>query len=50
MMIRRWGGGGRAFCSGGSEKVRGNAGYAGSDGVPRLDVLPRKGLQVLKRW
>lgn len=28
-----------AFCSGGDQKVRGNAGYVGKDGVPRLNVL-----------
>lgn len=28
-----------AFCSGGDQKVRGEAGYIGSDGVPRLNVL-----------
>ena len=28
-----------AFCSGGDQKVRGDAGYVGSDGVPRLNVL-----------
>lgn len=28
-----------AFCSGGDQKVRGSAGYVGSDGVPRLNVL-----------
>ena len=28
-----------AFCSGGDQKVRGNAGYIGSDGVPRLNIL-----------
>jgi len=28
-----------AFCSGGDQKVRGHAGYIGSDGVPRLNVL-----------
>ncbi len=28
-----------SFCSGGDQKVRGNAGYVGSDGVPRLNVL-----------
>lgn len=28
-----------AFCSGGDQKVRGNGGYVGSDGVPRLNVL-----------
>ena len=28
-----------AFCSGGDQRVRGHAGYLGSDGVPRLNVL-----------
>jgi naphthoate synthase len=28
-----------AFCSGGDQRVRGNGGYVGSDGVPRLNVL-----------
>ena len=28
-----------AFCSGGDQKIRGNAGYIGNDGVPRLNVL-----------
>jgi naphthoate synthase len=28
-----------AFCSGGDQKVRGEAGYIGKDGVPRLNVL-----------
>jgi naphthoate synthase len=28
-----------AFCSGGDQRVRGNAGYVGGDGVPRLNVL-----------
>lgn len=28
-----------AFCSGGDQKVRGSAGYIGSDGVPRLNIL-----------
>lgn len=28
-----------AFCSGGDQKVRGNEGYVGKDGVPRLNVL-----------
>lgn len=28
-----------AFCSGGDQKVRGNAGYVGNDGVPRLNIL-----------
>lgn len=31
--------GSEAFCSGGDQKVRGHAGYVGSDGVPRLNVL-----------
>ncbi|MBX7231304.1 MAG: 1,4-dihydroxy-2-naphthoyl-CoA synthase [Bdellovibrionales bacterium] len=31
--------GGEAFCSGGDQKVRGSAGYVGSDGVPRLNIL-----------
>ena len=33
------GAGDLAFCSGGDHKVRGHAGYIGSDGVPRLNVL-----------
>ncbi|MCM2323029.1 MAG: 1,4-dihydroxy-2-naphthoyl-CoA synthase [Oligoflexia bacterium] len=28
-----------AFCSGGDQKIRGDAGYIGGDGVPRLNVL-----------
>lgn len=28
-----------AFCSGGDQKVRGDAGYVGKDGVPRLNIL-----------
>ena len=31
--------GGKAFCSGGDQSVRGNGGYVGDDGVPRLNVL-----------
>jgi naphthoate synthase len=31
--------GDRAFCSGGDQKVRGDGGYVGSDGVPRLNIL-----------
>ncbi len=31
--------GGKAFCSGGDQKVRGDGGYVGADGVPRLNVL-----------
>jgi naphthoate synthase len=33
------GAGGKAFCSGGDQKVRGDAGYVGDDGVPRLNIL-----------
>lgn len=33
------GAGGRAFCSGGDQRVRGDAGYVGADGVARLNVL-----------
>lgn len=29
----------QAFCAGGDQKVRGNEGYMGQDGVPRLNVL-----------
>ncbi len=28
-----------AFCSGGDQKIRGDAGYVGEDGVPRLNIL-----------
>lgn len=28
-----------AFCSGGDQKIRGNEGYIGADGIPRLNVL-----------
>lgn len=31
--------GDKAFCSGGDQRVRGDAGYVGPDGVPRLNVL-----------
>ncbi len=31
--------GSEAFCSGGDQKVRGDAGYVGGDGVPRLNIL-----------
>ena len=31
--------GDRAFCSGGDQRVRGDQGYVGGDGVPRLNVL-----------
>ena len=33
------GAGDLAFCSGGDQRVRGDKGYVGSDGVPRLNVL-----------
>jgi len=33
------GAGREAFCSGGDQRVRGDAGYVGADGVPRLNVL-----------
>src|SRR3979411_1342941 len=33
------GAGTKAFCSGGDQRVRGDAGYVGGDGVPRLNVL-----------
>ncbi|NCF93825.1 MAG: 1,4-dihydroxy-2-naphthoyl-CoA synthase, partial [Verrucomicrobiaceae bacterium] len=29
----------KAFCSGGDQKVRGEGGYVGGDGVPRLNIL-----------
>lgn len=31
--------GSKAFCSGGDQKIRGDAGYIGDDGVPRLNIL-----------
>ncbi len=31
--------GDKAFCSGGDQRVRGEQGYVGADGVPRLNVL-----------
>ena len=33
------GAGEKAFCSGGDQKVRGDSGYVGDDGVPRLNIL-----------
>ena len=33
------GNGGKAFCSGGDQRIRGDQGYVGNDGVPRLNVL-----------
>src|SRR3712207_4847734 len=41
------GAGPEAFCSGGDQKVRGEAGYVGEDKVPRLNVLD---LQHLIRY
>ena len=41
------GAGDQAFCSGGDQKVRGDAGYVGEDKVPRLNVLD---LQHLIRY
>jgi naphthoate synthase len=41
------GAGSEAFCSGGDQKVRGEAGYVGHDNVPRLNVLD---LQHLIRY
>jgi naphthoate synthase len=41
------GAGDEAFCSGGDQKVRGDAGYVGADKVPRLNVLD---LQHLIRY
>ena len=34
------GAGGRAFCAGGDQRIRGHAGYVGTDGHARLNVLP----------
>lgn len=33
------GAGDKAFCSGGDQSVRGDGGYVGGDGIPRLNVL-----------
>ncbi|HXX31967.1 MAG TPA: 1,4-dihydroxy-2-naphthoyl-CoA synthase [Myxococcaceae bacterium] len=33
------GAGDQAFCSGGDQRIRGDEGYVGTDGVPRLNVL-----------
>lgn len=33
------GAGDKAFCSGGDQRVRGDGGYVGADGIPRLNVL-----------
>ena len=31
--------GDKAFCSGGDQKIRGDKGYVGKDGIPRLNIL-----------
>ena len=31
--------GDKAFCSGGDQKIRGDKGYVGDDGIPRLNIL-----------
>lgn len=33
------GAGDKAFCSGGDQRVRGEGGYVGDDGIPRLNIL-----------
>ena len=33
------GAGDKAFCSGGDQSVRGDGGYVGEDGIPRLNIL-----------
>src|SRR5256885_14844427 len=33
------GAGGKAFCSGGDQRVRGHGGYVGEDKMPRLNIL-----------
>ncbi len=40
------GAGDKAFCSGGDQRVRGEGGYVGDDGVPRLNALDLQ--QVIK--
>ena len=34
------GAGGRAFCAGGDQRIRGHSGYVGENGQPSLNVLP----------
>jgi 1,4-dihydroxy-2-naphthoyl-CoA synthase len=34
------GAGTQAFCSGGDQRVRGEGGYVGEDGVPKIDNYP----------
>ena len=36
--------GGKAFCAGGDQNVRGHGGYVGSDEIPRLNVLDLQSL------
>ena len=44
------GAGDEAFCSGGDQRVRGNAGYVGDDQVPRLNVLDlQKAIRALPK-
>lgn len=53
------GAGDEAFSSGGNQKVRGNGGYVGGDGIPRLNVLdlqrlmriiPKPIIAMVKGW
>ncbi|MEX0381639.1 1,4-dihydroxy-2-naphthoyl-CoA synthase [Leuconostoc sp. MS02] len=53
------GAGDQAFSSGGNQKVRGNGGYVGVDGIPRLNVLdlqrlmriiPKPIIAMVKGW
>ncbi|MGO1337619.1 MAG: 1,4-dihydroxy-2-naphthoyl-CoA synthase [Leuconostoc fallax] len=53
------GAGDEAFSSGGNQKVRGNGGYVGNDGIPRLNVLdlqrlmriiPKPIIAMVKGW
>ncbi|MGL4831831.1 MAG: 1,4-dihydroxy-2-naphthoyl-CoA synthase, partial [Propionibacteriaceae bacterium] len=53
------GAGDKAFCSGGDQSVRGNGGYVGDDGIPRLNVLdlqrlirvlPKPVVAMVKGW
>ena len=42
--------GDKAFCSGGDQKVRGEAGYVGDDGVPRLATHGWQQQQMTSLW
>ena len=53
------GAGDKAFCSGGDQSKRGNGGYVGGDGIPRLNVLdlqrlirviPKPVVAMVKGW